>query len=107
MMPACMGKLRNAFKLGLAATLACGVFLRPATAGTTALPFAMVQATPGDYVRVGATAEATAANLDGIANSSSAATPSLSSTRVAAWPTVTAYAPPFTPPRRCRFATSS
>jgi quinoprotein relay system zinc metallohydrolase 2 len=68
MMPACMGKLRNAFKLGLAATLACGVFLRPATAGTTALPFAMVQTTPGDYVRVGATAEATAANLDGIAN---------------------------------------
>ena len=37
-------------------------------AGAAPSPFAMVQAAPGDFVRVGATDEATAANLDGIAN---------------------------------------
>jgi quinoprotein relay system zinc metallohydrolase 2 len=45
-----------------------GAFLCPAAANTMRGPFELVQVAPGDYVRVGETAEATAANLDGIAN---------------------------------------
>jgi quinoprotein relay system zinc metallohydrolase 2 len=63
-----MGTQQKTLAACLVATLACGVFLCPAAAERAIKPFAMVQTAPGDYVRVGACAEATAANLDGIAN---------------------------------------
>jgi quinoprotein relay system zinc metallohydrolase 2 len=62
-----MGKSNNAVIFCLGAALACEAFLC-APAGANPMPFDMVQAAPGDFVRVGACDEATAANLDGIAN---------------------------------------
>jgi quinoprotein relay system zinc metallohydrolase 2 len=53
----------------LATTLVCGVFLFVAAPpGAEATALAIVQPAPGDFVRVGACAEASAANADGIAN---------------------------------------
>ena len=52
----------------LVASMVCGVFLWVAPAAASLPLFDMVQAAPGDFVRVGACDEATAANLDGIAN---------------------------------------
>jgi quinoprotein relay system zinc metallohydrolase 2 len=57
---------------GLAAFAVCGAFVFSpvlrAMSAPQATPFVMVQPAKGDFVRVGECAEATAANLDGIAN---------------------------------------
>ena len=55
-------------KFCLVTALVCGVFLCSGMATPAPAIFGMVQASPGDFVRVGDNAEATAVNLDGIAN---------------------------------------
>jgi quinoprotein relay system zinc metallohydrolase 2 len=63
-----MGTHHNSVKTCLVTALVCGVFLSPEPGKASASLAILAEAAPGDYVRVGICAEATQANLDGIAN---------------------------------------